>query len=107
MAPAFREKPVYVGVGISVVKENNDAPILFASYNSSCSLQDLYHCGIGVGVVLSALASLFKIVSKDILLCGDLRKSRADNYSADKAFTTKVNALGKCTAENTAPCKAD
>ena len=85
---------------VAVVNQHDNAFILRPADNSARRLQDRIHTGIGIGIIVTALGAVLKIVADDVSLCRKTGEPNADYQRADQATSGQVNTLGKATAEN-------
>ena len=94
--PRRREHSYISRLGIAVVDENDDPPVVLSPDNPSRRLKHAVHARVGVGVIEPASRLLLLIVfGKDIALVRERRYPRADDDAPDKATAGKVTPSEK------------
>ena len=85
--PALGHKHFVLLRGKTVVNQDANSLVTFASDNSARRLKHLVHTGIGIGVGVAVFSGVVKILLDDIKLRGDGGQANANDYSADKPLT--------------------
>ena len=85
---------------VAIIDKNDHAPVLGSANDSSRRLQHGIHTGIGVGIIISALGSVFEIIADDVSLCRKTGESDTDDQRADQPASRQVNAFRKSSAED-------
>ena len=84
----------------TVVRKNNDSFVGFASDYPPRRLQHAVHPGVGIGIVVSALAGGFVVVAQNVPFIRERGQTDPDDRNPDQPAAGKVHPLGKRPAEH-------
>ena len=89
-----KERAVF-GSRVSVVGKDHAAAVIGRADNSARRLKNSVHSGVGIGVIVAALAFVFVIISQNIALVGKPGESRSHDDRSDQQPSGQVNSLGE------------